>query len=187
MTQSRTTGRVISKEVIKIIGFSTAVGIAMVAPNATVLIDNYMKKLDKKNARKTLDYLKYHRLVEVRIKNGENYYRLTKKGERRFEKIRIEELHIATPKVWDKKWRLVMFDIPEFRQKQRHRLLHGLRALNFYMLQQSVWIHPFKCEKEIGVLLHYLKLEAHTSFLVVEQGNFTAHTEAHFKKVKLLV
>lgn len=187
MVQSRTAGRVVTREVIKIIGFAGAVGMAMVAPNATVLIDTYMKRLDKKNARRTLDYLKYHKLVEVRVENGQNQYRLTTKGVDRYQKIQIDELRIVTPKKWDKKWRLVVFDIPQIHQKQRHRLLHALRVLNFYMLQQSVWIHPFECEKEVGVLLNYLKLEKNVSFMVVERANFTAHAESHFKKMKVLI
>ena len=159
----------------------------MAAPNSTILIDKFMKNLDARRAKKTLNYLKYHKLIEVRYKNGAYEYRLTRKGLDRFEKIRIEELVIPTPKRWDGKWRLVLFDIPIQHRQKRESLLFKLRDLDFYMLQHSAWIHPFDCEKQIGTLLEYLDLTKHVSFLVVNSGNFTSHAEKHFKRINLLI
>lgn len=177
----------LTREVIKALGFAGAVSMALAAPNSTVLIDTFMKKLDKHNAKNTLNYLKYHKLIEVRYKNGEYYYRLTKKGHDRFEKIQMDELFIPVPRRWDGRWRLVLFDIPLSHKQGREHLLHKLRDMNFYMLQHSAWIHPFACDKQIGALLNYLDLEKYVSLLVVEKGNFTSHAEKHFKRRGLLI
>jgi DNA-binding transcriptional regulator PaaX len=80
-----------------------------------------------------------------------------------------------------------MFDIPLDHRQHRAELLHRLKLLNFYKLQQSVWVHPFDCEKQIGVLLKALNVEKYVSYLVVEEGNFTDHAESHFKQQKLLM
>lgn len=188
MAQSRTTTRVVTRNVVKALGLATAAGTVIVAPNSGQMISMIMKHLDKRIAQKSLSHLKYQKLVEVSSTgNGELQYRLTKKGWQAFEKINIDELAIPTPKRWDNKWRLVMFDIPLSHQKQRQYLLHRLRLLDFYMLQRSAWIHPFDCEREIGVLLKYLGLERYVSFIVVDSGNFTDHATSHFKKSKLLM
>jgi CRISPR-associated endonuclease Cas2 len=187
MTQSRTTGRVVARDVVRAFGFAGAVSAVLVAPNAATLVDLYMKKIDKKNARRTLSYLKYKKLIEVREKNGEYYYRLTSRGRDRYQKITFEELSIQTPKHWDKKWRLVMFDIPAAENSKRRALTQKLRDMGFYMLQHSAWLHPFDCQKEVGVLLQTLNLERHVSLLIVEDGNFTAHATDYFKKANLLM
>lgn len=187
MVQSRTNTRVVTRGVIKALGFAGAVSTALVAPNTTILIDQYMKKIDRRSAQKTLAYLKYRKLIEVKEKNGYQYYKLTERGRDKFEKIILEELSIPTPKSWDNKWRLVMFDIPASHKHSRQRLLQALSRMNFYMLQHSAWIHPFDCEKQIGVLLRQTNLERHVSYLVIEKGNFTNHAIAHFKKATLLM
>ncbi len=187
MVQSKTKTRLLTRNVIKAFGFAGAVSTALVAPNSLILIDRYMKKLDAKNARRTINYLKYRNYIEVKEKNGELYYKLTNKGRDKFEKIIIDELNIVTPKSWDNKWRLVMFDIPVSRKSNRQQLLSSLRQMNFYMLQHSAWIHPFDCEKQIGILINHLDIEKYVSFIVVEKGNFTDHAIKHYKKEGLLI
>lgn len=187
MTQSRHTGRVVSRAVIKALAVAGATAGVVIAPNSVILIEKYLKHIDKKNAQRTLHYLKYRNLVEVKEVNGQLHYRLTKKGRDKYERMLIDELSIATPRRWDGKWRLVMFDIPVEKRRQRDELLNGLKQLNFYMLQQSAWIHPFDCEKQIAVMIQYFGLERNVSFMVVEEGNFVEHASRHFKKTKLLM
>ena len=43
---------------------------------------------------------------------------------------------------WDRKWRLVIFDLPATQMELRKRLWRWLRSQRFGYLQQSVWISP---------------------------------------------
>jgi len=43
---------------------------------------------------------------------------------------------------WDKHWRVVTFDLPEVRRKDRQRLWRALRARRLGLLQRSVWVWP---------------------------------------------
>jgi DNA-binding transcriptional regulator PaaX len=43
---------------------------------------------------------------------------------------------------WDGAWRVVTFDLPEVRRKDRVRLWKALRARRLGLLQRSVWIWP---------------------------------------------
>ncbi|MSR65219.1 MAG: hypothetical protein EXS18_05495 [Verrucomicrobiae bacterium] len=49
-------------------------------------------------------------------------------------------------RVWDRKWRLVTFDVPEVRNHDRVTLWRQLRARNMGLLQQSVWVWPHGVE-----------------------------------------
>lgn len=195
MVQSRTTKGVVIKQgskvvtglVIKSLVAGGILTTALVAPNSLVLIDKYMKNVNKSNARKTINHLKYRKLIEVKEKNGELYYKLTASGVRRFKRMQLEDLVVPTPKTWDTKWRFVMFDIPVGMREQRSELLVRLKQLNFTMLQKSVWVHPFDCEEQVGIILDTLALDKYVSFMVVERGNFTNQLTDHFKKHKLLI
>lgn len=187
MAESRTKTRVITRAVMKGLVAGGIFSAALVAPNSLQIVDVYLKKLDKRSAQKTLYYLKYRKLITVKKIDGQQYYRLTKKGRDKYQKILIDELTIKTPRSWDEKWRLVMFDIPTGHKNQRAELLRKLKEWNFYMLQKSAWIHPFNCDKQVGILLNTLQLERYVSYMVVEEGNFADHATIYFKKYGLLM
>lgn len=189
MVQSRTTQRITARNLLKTLAYAGALTGVIVAPNSIELIEKTLnfRKNNAKKARKTLTYLKYYKLVEERIINGESHYRLTKKGIDKFESVILSELTIRTPKKWDHKWRAVIFDKPKVKSSQRRKLLFYLRMLDFYMIQDSFWIHPFACDKEIGAVLSSLRLENFVTYIVIEDGNFISHAEQVFKKKKLLI
>ncbi len=45
-------------------------------------------------------------------------------------------------KPWDGAWRVVTFDLPEVRRKDRQRLWRALRERKLGLLQRSVWVWP---------------------------------------------
>ena len=53
---------------------------------------------------------------------------------------------------WDKRWRVIIFDIPERHRATRDRLRTMLRSLGFVQLQASVWVYPHDCEDLIALL-----------------------------------
>ena len=60
---------------------------------------------------------------------------LTKKGKAVALRYKLEEMKVATPKRWDGKWRMVMFDVPEKFKKARDVFRFHLKKLNWF--QQS--------------------------------------------------
>jgi len=48
---------------------------------------------------------------------------------------------------WDKKWRMVCFDIPEENRSDRDQLSYQLEKLGFKHFQRSVWISPLSVNK----------------------------------------
>jgi len=57
-----------------------------------------------------------------------------------FEKLTLK--HRSAMR-WDKRWRLVSFDIPETQRKYRDTLRRKLKRLGLKQFQQSVWVSPY--------------------------------------------
>lgn len=73
---------------------------------------------------------------------------------------------------WDKKWRIIIFDIPENRRQQRDFLRKRLKWLGFKELQKSAWIFPYDIKKEVEELLticNFDSQEGDIRFLTVEK------------------
>lgn len=72
---------------------------------------------------------------------------------------------------WDKKWRAIIFDIPELRRKDRSFLRRELKWIGFKELQKSIWVYPFDIEKELTALLRLWKLDfkGDIRFILIER------------------
>jgi phenylacetic acid degradation operon negative regulatory protein len=80
------------------------------------------------------------KLIEKVEKDGEVYFRLTRSGKNKVTKT--FPLVDFQNRRWDKKWRLVIFDIQETSKTARERLRAKLKELGFGLLQKSVWLSP---------------------------------------------
>lgn len=90
-------------------------------------------------------------------KKGRVYYQLTSKGSKRIkENIPILKL---TTKPWDRKWRIVIFDIPEKKKRLRENLRRKLVDLGFGRWQKSVYIIPHDIRDEINRFFKSQKLD----------------------------
>jgi len=98
-------------------------------------------------------------LISIKKINRQIYISLTEEGKKRAGKYQIDDLKIKKPKRWDKKWRIIIFDIPNNSQIKRESFRGKLKELNFYPLQKSVWIYPYKCQKEIALLREFFSLK----------------------------
>lgn len=91
--------------------------------------------------------LKTH-LIEKVEKRGEIYMRITSEGRKT---IRRDFPMLSFQKrQWDRKWRIVMFDIEEINKQVRERLRIKLKELGFGMLQKSVFISPHDMLKDFS-------------------------------------
>lgn len=117
------------------------------------------KNIDRDYLRRVIQEFRYERLVDWR-ENDDGTVRitLTKLGKEYALEFNFDEMRIKEPAVWDKKWRLVFFDIPEIKRKMRNALRDKLKELGFYELQKSVFIHPYSCQDEIDFIVEFFRL-----------------------------
>ncbi len=83
-------------------------------------------------------------------------WRLTLEGKKRLENILPSFL---PQKRWNKKWYLVIFDIPENMRRKRDILRENLKLLGFGQLQASVWISPINYLKNIEQIIKDYDIE----------------------------
>ena len=93
---------------------------------------------------------------------------LTHKGKRLLNQKALESLRPPRLRVWDKKWRLVLFDIPEEFKKNRNGFAVGLKCMGFVQIQKSCFAFPFPCFDEVEVLADFHEVRPFATFLVAE-------------------
>lgn len=133
------------------------VSVGLCAPNAIQALDKplrlYFRNMDERKRerelRKALRYMRAKGLAQGSYEHG---LKLTKKGRLRAEKAELDNLQIKPSKIWDKKWRLVFFDIPEEYKSGRDALTSKMRLLGLKQLQKSAWIYPHECRQEIELV-----------------------------------
>jgi DNA-binding transcriptional regulator PaaX len=124
---------------------------AIVAPNALQLFKYFHPKSRRGKWEIKRSFLRLEKkgFVKKKITNGEDYYTLTLLGSERAKKYKLDSMKIEHQKKWDKKWRLIMFDIPEDKKMARRGINLVLKKLGCVQYQKSVFITPFPCKKEI--------------------------------------
>jgi len=125
------------------------------------------KKYSKKTITNAFYNLRSQNLIEIKDDGKQIYISLTEKGRKKAGYMQIDALDIKKPKVWDKKWRIVIFDISELKRVYREAFRGKLKELGFYQLQKSVWIHPFDCRAEIELLRDFFGLKERELKLIV--------------------
>jgi CRISPR-associated endonuclease Cas2 len=132
----------------------------------------------KQYYRNSISRLKKQGLIKVCSGQGIKFIELTKKGEL---KVLLDLAAIKKPQVWDRKWRLIIFDIPEDARWQRNRLRKLLKQHQFYKLQASVYINPYSLNRQA---LDYLKQTGLIDFiriLRVDEMDFDLDLKNRFK------
>ncbi len=115
-----------------------------------------------------LHYLRRKELVR-RVQVGDEVkIILTDEGNRRVLRANVRSLSISLQKPWDRKWRLVFFDIPERKRVGRDALRNKLRELGFLMINHSVWVHPYPCEKEVDFVAAFFGMQQYVHLATTE-------------------
>jgi len=115
--------------------------------------------LSSKNKLIQKGFLEYNKRGELRI---------TQKG----RVCLIKQTYLDRTKEkrprWDKKWRVLIFDIPESRKMDRENLRHTLVGIGFMKLQDSVWIYPYDCEDLVNLLKADLEVGKEVLYMIVD-------------------
>ncbi len=72
-------------------------------------------------------------------------------------------------KKWDKKWRVIIFDVPETKRFDRNNIRQALVSIGFLRLQNSVWVYPYNCEDLINLLKTDTETEKDVIYMIVDQ------------------
>jgi DNA-binding transcriptional regulator PaaX len=97
---------------------------------------------------------------------------LTNKGKKRIKEYSIDVLKIKKPKRWDKKWRILIFDIPtrpKIYNQAREALRNKIKELGFCQMQKSVWVYPYECEDELLFIAEVFEVQKYIEIITAEK------------------
>ena len=139
------------------------------------------KRIDREKLKKDIYSLYKSKLLTTKQNPDGSYtYVLSDKGKSKALTYNFAKMRIPKHK-WDKKWRLVAFDIPEDYRKGRDALREKLRELGFIELQKSVFVVPYECKNEIEFLIEFFGVRKHVRYGVLESIDNDLHLRKIFK------
>ena len=172
----------ITKQILLLVGVAGVLVIAAAAPGVLLAVKlfeqnkrSFPKKYEKRKAAQTIRRLRKNHLLTVKEKDGKFILELTDEGRRTFKEIQdresqLEKLQIKKPPRWDRKWRIVIFDIPDTSHKRARDILREkLKKWEFYPLQKSVWACPWPCENEIQLATELYEISRYVNVIVAEK------------------
>lgn len=125
----------------------------------------YRKK--KKDFAKIVYNLKQNGYIKTLKIKDKSTIMLTPKG---LEKVFTVKIRLAEKKIRpDKKWQMVLFDIPEEKKRERDLFRKSLRYLGYKNLQKSIWVCNYDVLNETKALIKRYKLEPHVELLLVKK------------------
>jgi|SRR3989344_9016 len=179
-SRRRTKKNELKKIVLESVKFAGVLSIALVAPNAL----GAMAKLGIISTSRSVSYANTcrNRLLKqgLLVRNNKGLLRLTAKGERELRMLQLAEFGERHPRRWDKKWRVLIFDIPEYRKKDRDKIRRLLGSMGFERLQDSVWVYPHDCEDLIVLLKADLHIGKDLLYMIVDSIESDRHLRAIF-------
>jgi len=149
----------IGKALLGTVAVAGVLVVAGAAPNIFQVVKLFEKKHGRKYqryqsatlVRKEITKLVRKKLIVVFEKKGELVMRLTEKGRQELLRYQLKEKRLEK-RSWDKKWRLIIFDIEETKRARRDGLRQQMHSFGFAKLQDSVWVYPYECEEVISLL-----------------------------------
>ena len=161
------------QDILKLLAIGGAIYIAAGSP---YFIRMFLKKYSQlgkypnKKISNAFSRLRKQGCLQFQTVNRQIYISLTEKGKRKAGWMQIDDLEIVKQKKWDKKWRLVIFDIAQIKKIYREAFRGKLKDLGFRSLQKSVWVHPYECQAEIELLKDFFGLSDKELRLIVAQS-----------------
>jgi len=157
--------------------------VAMVAPNTLQLLGKFgvIRRL-RDQTSSALTRLARSGFVTFENVGGKKYARITEKG-RHFLLYEQQKaaLSVGERRRWDRRFRIVMFDIPERRRSTRIKLRTAMQQSGFLRLQDSVWVYPYDCEDFIALLKADLHIGKDVLYTIVEKIENDGWIRTHFK------
>ena len=182
----------LSFKVLKAIGICGMFVVAASSPRfglrASYNIDCMLKERDRKKKwqelYRSLSYLRSKKFVETRVlSDGKIEVKVTSAGQEFIGVADFNNLTIEKPDVWDKRFRIVIFDIPKEKHGASIAFTGKLRELGFLMLQKSVWIYPYDCINEVILLRKIFEIDPYVKVMIVEAFEGDYSIRKHFSLV----
>lgn len=172
----------LQKLILEVVADVGMLSVALVAPN----VAKAMHKLGLVPKRRQNEYVRSSASKLARrgllFYDGKRY-RMTPKGEDTLRNWQFADFKLEKPKKWDRKWRVIIFDIPEKKRNIRDQVRTIFRSAGFYLLQDSVWVYPYDCEDVLTLLKSDLGVGKNILYLIVDEIENDRHLRESFNLI----
>jgi|SRR3989338_3864421 len=167
--KKRARKRNLKHAILASVQIASLAGIMMTAPNLpSALVKLGILNVDRSTGTINRARNRYVRAgLLARDKDGR--LRLTPKGLTELRRTELMHAAVTKPRRWDGRWRILIFDIPEYRKTLRPQIRRSLQTVGFIRLQDSVWIYPYDCEDFIVLLKAELKIGKDILYMIVDE------------------
>ena len=159
----------VTQAVLGVIAVAGVISLAVCAPNALQILKPFFKKKKyspQQSVKRNIESLIRTGLVEKSIDTqGNVILRLTRRGS--WENLIRTSNPLHSKKKWDGQWRIVIFDVPNTKEKLRLELRRGMGLYGFHLLQKSVWVYPYACDEFVTLLRDHLELSENVLYFTV--------------------
>lgn len=163
------------KDILTILGATGFVTASLLMPGLPKVLTPFYKKqykrwghFNRRILRANLKRMRKSGIIEESDNEGEIIYKITEKGKFKLFKYQLEDMSLKKGN-WDRKWRLVAYDIPKGKKNQAEAFRALLKKMSFMQLQKSLWITPYSCSNEIEFLKELYFLTNHVTILTVSE------------------
>lgn len=159
-------------EILHVLWAAGAIGLTFAFPKAGTSIANFIlgKKYCVWRTNQVISRLRKQKYISIKYNSdGSTSVRITRNGMIRALTYKIDTMKIQRQIRWDKKWRVIIFDIPNKYRRVRDVFRTRLKQLNLYQLQESVYVSPYPCFDEIEFLRELYGVTFKVQYLLVEK------------------
>lgn len=153
-------------------------GTVLVTPNFPIVVGSILKiieelkhiKIPKSKLKRTLQQLEKKKLITLEKEKDQVVVKILEAGKVNVFKYSLKSIldFKKKEKKWDGRWFLVIFDVPEKERNKRDYLRRFLADIGFYPYQQSVYVFPYECHKEVFLLKKIVEGGKYISYIVAE-------------------
>ena len=124
------------------------------------------RSFPRKRIQEAFWRLRHKELISYQEKkDGTIKIALTEAGKKKAFRYKFDAMEISEPRRWDRKWRIVAFDIPEGKKPARNALAEKLKQLGLKQFQKSLWIYPYPCKDEIDFVAEILEVGKYVHYI----------------------
>jgi len=165
--------------VLGAIGIAGILAVAAVAPNVLGAMGK-LGIIPTGRQKEIINRARDRLIKQGLLERFNGQLRLTQKGSRELRRQELMDFKTVRKKRWDGKWRVLIFDVPEYRKGLREKIRRTLISIGFIRLQDSVWIFPYDCEDLIALLKTDFRAGKNMLYMIVDELESDAELKKSF-------
>ncbi len=158
----------VQKLILETVKLAGLLSVGLVAPNVIKAMHD-LGLISRKRQREVVSSSASKLVRKGLLRFNGRYYELTKDGQSKLRLFTLAQSHLPKQKKWDRKWRVIIFDIPEKKKKVRDQVRKFFISAGLLRLQDSVWVYPYDCEEIIGLLKTDFGVGRDVLYMIVDE------------------